>query len=283
MERFNNKTLPNSKPEWVDLSKDLPRVVDLMDRVSTTKHGKLFATVGHNLLDILHGRVDALSLLFEGKLAEDYYQEIFDTPCCRNIEKYLDLLAHKKPGMKIIEVGAGTGEMTLRVLPSFVNRDDDETGTTRCAQYDYTDVSSSYFGNARNKLGIRARTLNFKVLNIEESPVEQGFEVGTYDPVVAGLVSVPSFLMMLPSPPELISRRFFMLLGVWTGQYRTFGNYLNRRHLTPFTASVAYKTSGGKLLLFEILVPDLLRTSFVFGLLPGWWLSTNILALAENV
>lgn len=34
--------------------------------------------------------------------------------------------------------------------------------------------------------------------------------------------------------------------------------------------------SGGKLIMFEIVVPDILRTGFVFGLLPGWWLGILI-------
>jgi hypothetical protein len=34
-------------------------------------------------------------------------------------------------------------------------------------------------------------------------------------------------------------------------------------------------TSGGKLLLVESVQPNLLSTSFYFGLLPGWWLSSE--------
>jgi hypothetical protein len=38
-------------------------------------------------------------------------------------------------------------------------------------------------------------------------------------------------------------------------------------------------SSGGKLTLFEIIGPDILRTRFVLGLLPGWWLSTCLLPI----
>src|SRR5947209_3877356 len=34
-------------------------------------------------------------------------------------------------------------------------------------------------------------------------------------------------------------------------------------------------TSGGKLLLVESVQPNLLSTSLYFGLLPGWWLSSE--------
>lgn len=30
--------------------------------------------------------------------------------------------------------------------------------------------------------------------------------------------------------------------------------------------------SGGKLVLFEAVNPAIMRSGFVFGLLPGWWL-----------
>lgn len=32
-------------------------------------------------------------------------------------------------------------------------------------------------------------------------------------------------------------------------------------------------TRGGKLILYEGINPDVLRTGFIFGVLPGWWLS----------
>lgn len=39
--------------------------------------------------------------------------------------------------------------------------------------------------------------------------------------------------------------------------------------------------------MFEIIVPEILRTGFVFGLLPGWWLGTwtrfACVALADDL
>ena len=37
----------------------------------------------------------------------------------------------------------------------------------------------------------------------------------------------------------------------------------------------AYYSSGGKLVLFEVTEPHMMRTGFIFGLLKGWWLATN--------
>ncbi len=38
---------------------------------------------------------------------------------------------------------------------------------------------------------------------------------------------------------------------------------------------LANTNSGGKLVMFEITRPDIIRAGFVFGLLRGWWLSKS--------
>jgi SAM-dependent methyltransferase len=90
--------------------------------------------------------------------------------------------------MKILEIGAGTGAMTRHVLANLMQHGEDETGAPRFAQFDYTDTSRSFFEKAQDRFG-HNRKLHFKALNIEENPVEQGFEEGSYDLVVASAVS----------------------------------------------------------------------------------------------
>lgn len=188
LQEFQDHVSPHSQLARKDLSNNVAYINALIDTISKSgKQGKLFVTVGENLNDILHGKLDPLRLLFEGELAEDYYEEIFDVMCCQNIKKYLDMLAHKMPGMKILEVGAGTGGMTRQIVSSLTIFEEG-MGVPRYAQYDYTDISGSYFEKAKKKLGPGIQRINFQSLNIEDDPVEQGFQAGTYDLVVAGLV-----------------------------------------------------------------------------------------------
>ena len=62
---------------------------------------------------------------------------------------YLDLLAHQNPQMRILEVGAGTGSMTDIVL-GYLGRGDDNPTERRYSQWDYTDISRSFFGEAQD-------------------------------------------------------------------------------------------------------------------------------------
>lgn len=103
------------------------------------------------------------------------------------------MLAHKNSSMKILEVGAGTGGMTVQVMKTLAIHSENELGIPRYRQYDYTDISRSFFGPAQDKFRDHGKRLNFKTLNIENDPELQGFECGTYDLVIAASVSLIFF------------------------------------------------------------------------------------------
>ena len=111
---------------------------------------------------------------------------------------------------------------------------------SRLAQYDYTETSEAFFEHAQEKFGSAKAKLNFKIPNIEKDPASQGYAEGSYDLVVAAWV--------LHATPDLAA---------------TVRNV--RKLLKPL----------GKLVLLEVTRPDILRDGFAFGLLPGWWLSTE--------
>jgi len=172
---------------------------DLACRVEhACDEGKFFVKVGCNLTGIIQGTVDPLGLMFESSLARDYYQDIsvkvnYNMP----ISRYLDTLAHKNPGMKIIEIGAGTGGMTSHVMKVLISHGEDEVGAPRYAQYDYTDISRSFFQAAQGTFAEQHKRLKFSVLDIKNDPTCQGFQQGTYDLVIT--TGVSRFLMSIPS------------------------------------------------------------------------------------
>jgi NADPH:quinone reductase-like Zn-dependent oxidoreductase/acyl transferase domain-containing protein len=90
------------------------------------------------------------------------------------LQKYLDDLAHKNPGMKILEVGAGTGRATSDML---------STLGERYVEYGFTDASPTSIEKAREIFSYDR--LHFQVLEVETDPATQGFEAGTYDIVLA--------------------------------------------------------------------------------------------------
>lgn len=190
MEKEYQQGMTYSMSDWQTLARDSTYVDDLSRLVAGCgAEGRLFVETGRNLLPIIHGHFDPLNLLFGSELAENYYEDIFNSSCCQAMATYVDLLAHKNPGMKILEVGAGTGGMTRTVL-SALTGSESEDGLARYAQYDYTDISGAYFEKAEAKLGLDKQKLRFKILNIEADPGDQGVEIESYDLVIAGLVGV---------------------------------------------------------------------------------------------
>ena len=212
----------------------------LLERVKqTSKEGKLFVEVGNNLLDILDGLVDPLELLFKGDLANEYYQELNRAPhTFTPLATYLDMLAHKTPSMKILEIGAGTGGATLPILETLMHYGDNELGYPRFSDYHFTDISPVFFEAAQDKFKSSLDKMTFKVLDIENDPSQQGYDEGEYDLIFASNV-----------------------LHATRNISETLKN--TRKLLKP----------GGRLVLFEVTEPHIMRTGFAFGLLKGWWLA----------
>lgn len=155
-QRFHAGTLTGGLPKWKSLLQDSAYQDMLSGNLSKTNiQGHTYVEVGRNLVDILHGVVDPLALLFQSNLVSDYYEEISNSVRFLSpVTRYLQALAHKQPNMKLLEIGAGTGGMTRHVLKSLtLPNGDDEFGTQLFSSYEFTDVSRSFFVDAQARLG----------------------------------------------------------------------------------------------------------------------------------
>ena len=74
-------------------------------------------------------------------------------------------------GLRILEVGAGTGGLTAHVLPLL------ERGLH---SYTFSDVSAAFFAGAMQKLAAFPE-VEFKTFDLEKPGTEQGFEAGAFD------------------------------------------------------------------------------------------------------
>ncbi|PHH92051.1 hypothetical protein CDD83_9169 [Cordyceps sp. RAO-2017] len=165
-----------------------------------------------------------------GGRINDLYTSL-QTPA--NAAEFFRLCGHAKPTMKVLEIGAGTGSTTEQILNSLVSDDD----IRLYGQYIFTDISSSFFTDASKRFEDRGG-MAYKALDITKSPAEQGFELGSFDLVVAANV-----LHATPSLQESLQNV--------------------RSLLRP----------DGRLYLVELAKPLAWRTvGFVAGRLPGWWL-----------
>ena len=205
----------------------------------SSAEGALHVAVGQNIKRIFDGEVDSLDLLFSTSLVQNFYHSPSFGVSYRKIAAYIDLLAHKNPNLRILEIGAGTGAATGLILRSLFS-DDLTDGIPRFSQYTYTDISPAFFQDAKERFQSCSNRMSFSTLDIEKDPLDQGFEAEQYDVIICGLV-----------------------LHATADLNNTLQN--TRKILKP----------AGKLVLFEPSNPEAARVSFVFGLLPGWWLGTE--------
>ncbi|XXH05413.1 hypothetical protein Hte_011839 [Hypoxylon texense] len=196
---------------------------------------KLHTTVVRRLTEILTGEVGSLEVIFDSTLADDFYADMFEHVCDDRLLKFLDLATHENPGLRILEVGAGTGGMTGRVIGA-LRQLEKQSGALKFSEYTYTDVSPSFFEKATARWEELKERMTFKTFDMKRSAESQGFELGSYDLVIAGSV--------LHATEDLLA---------------TMRNV--RTTLKP----------TGHLLLLEVIAPQDVVTNFTFGLVPGWW------------
>ncbi|KAL9076207.1 MAG: hypothetical protein Q9157_003764 [Trypethelium eluteriae] len=240
---FESGILPNAPAKWKSVMSDHDLREKLAEEVKiASAQGDLFVETGRNLLGILRGEVDVHELFFQGSLAEAFYEGMYAVPRLRKAySSYLGALAHKNPNMRILEVGAGTGGASVTTLEALSSSGEAGSGVPpRYQHYDYTDVSPFFFEKARNRFPEHLPRMRFKLFDVGDDPIKQGFEPGTYDVVLAfGSIHI-------------------------TNDLATSIQHV-RKLLTP----------GGKLILGEITRPEILRSSFAFGLFPSWWLGSE--------
>ena len=217
--------------------KDFCRLDAVCERLSDCKRGQLYVKVGRSLTKIMLGDVDPLQLIFDDQdLVSGFYEEVNQMSQSFNMmARYLGAYVHKDPGMAFLEVGAGTGATTSVLHNALISQDQNPWYET----YDFTDISPSFFAKAKEKFNAYSR-MNYRVLDIEGDVSAQGYQDGSYHMVIAANV--------LHATKDLRT---------------TLRNV--RRLLKP----------NGKLILMEITEPQKTRMGFVFGLLPGWWLSAE--------
>ena len=127
---------------------------------------------------IMRGENDAVQVLFTGggaDLLDQFYGDgLVTSPWLAAIGRAVEEVARQLPegrGLRILEIGAGTGGLASQVLPLL------ERGLHT---YVFSDVSAAFFPAARQKLAAFPE-VEFKTFDLEKSGTAQEFEAGGFD------------------------------------------------------------------------------------------------------
>ena len=210
----------------------------LLERVSqSSPDGDILCHIGQHLPAILEGKTEPLEILLEEDRLGRWYAKGLGIPeAFVQLSQYMDRILHKRPGINVLEIGAGTGGTTFSLLRSLT---DGAESLPRFGSYTFTDISTGFFEGAQEKLREWAPYMVYKKLNIEESPTSQGFETSSFDVIIATNV-----------------------LHATSSMIKTLANVHSL--LKP----------GGKLILTEYTHTPM-RVSMIVGSLPGWWLGED--------
>ncbi|MEJ2621308.1 MAG: beta-ketoacyl synthase N-terminal-like domain-containing protein [Candidatus Thiodiazotropha sp.] len=141
------------------------------------------------LPDILNGNTLATDILFPGasmERVEDIYKDnpqadYFNDVLAHTIVAYIEARLAEEPEAKlrIIEVGAGTGGTTARILPKL------KPYHAHIDEYCYTDLSRTFLLHAEETYGHDNPFLCYRIYDVESPAKAQGIDTGSYDLVIA--------------------------------------------------------------------------------------------------
>ena len=198
------KSANDAKPPADNSLTGQPDEGELLAQLSgSSVDGKIVCDLGQSLLEfpgIVTKTVETQNLI------DNYYATAPSIMACNQmIAKWVELSAHKRPYQRILEVGAKNGSLTLQALRATGG---ENHTTPQFSQYVVSDKNDNHLPAAKELLKDWEEHLQYKLLDIEKDPIDQGFEADSFDLILVGHVSLNT------KTPKLLLRTNSIQLGI---------------------------------------------------------------------
>ncbi|KAL4925328.1 type I polyketide synthase [Aspergillus undulatus] len=209
----------------------------LMEKVRRSSiNGELVCHLGPQIPTVLRQEKAPLELWNENNLFTRFYQQGLRIERTHlQAARVLQTLVHKNPRARILEIGGGTGSLTRYILPK-ISTPSVEGGGALADLYHFTDISTAFFDAAHKQFAPWSEIMRYDRLDIEVDPASQGFDLASYDIIIAAEVLHAT------------------------------------RCMTKTMSHVRQLMKPGATLLMIEITQDCMDLQLTFGLLPGWWL-----------
>ncbi|POS74346.1 polyketide synthase-5 [Diaporthe helianthi] len=148
-----------------------------------SSEARLMCHLYENLPAIYSGEKSGIQVALQDNLLLDNYEtgQVYREGN-RRLAETVALYAHQNPGLRILEVGAGTGSATNQILPALKG----ESIWRQYSEYRFTDTTPSFLAGAEERFSSFGG-MTFGTFDMEASAESQGYQ-GDYDLVVASNV-----------------------------------------------------------------------------------------------
>jgi len=136
----------------------------------------LTGQINHTQVMFPNGSMELVSPIYKGNRFKDFYNRL----TAQLIKHYVQLRLKESPvdTVRILEAGAGTGGTSAFVLEELKEY-------SRQIHYIYTDISTKFIHYGKEHYNKKYPFIEFQVLDIEKSPLEQDFQRDSIDIILA--------------------------------------------------------------------------------------------------